>query len=141
MLINKNDIIHILDSMASTLPAMYPINEPGANLRGIKLSIITSELEACNYLSIKWDHETRHGYFGDTFLSLAVIYEVIAYVKVRATEGCLVQKPYSGSRSKPWPLLMDAVCTGSFSIEMVECLLSLGADPNFSTPSDNEAIP
>ncbi|KAH8744417.1 hypothetical protein F5882DRAFT_342669 [Hyaloscypha sp. PMI_1271] len=134
LLMSEDDMIQMLDDMDSTLPVMYAIYEPGTNLPSKHASTATSEPNLFHYLGIKWDQETRHGEFGDTFLSLAVIHGVTAYVKARATEGCLVQKPYSLGGSQTWPLLNDAVCAGSFNVEMFECLLSLGADPNFGSP-------
>lgn len=103
----------------------------------LSASKTTSGPEPCAYLGMNWDHETRHGGFGDTFLSLAVIHGVTAYAKVRATPGCLVPKLCYRGRSIMWPLLRDAFCNQSFNAEMVECLLSLGADPNHYTPSES----
>jgi len=100
MLINKNDIIYILDGIASTLLAIYLTNKLSANLRSMKLLTITFKLKAYNYLSIKWDYKTRYSYFKNTFLLLVMIYKVITYVKARAIERCLVQKLYSESKFK-----------------------------------------
>jgi hypothetical protein len=36
--------------------------------------------------------------------------------------------------SLPWPLLMDAVNCANIDPEMVECLLTLKADPNYKSP-------
>lgn len=81
--------------------------------------------------------------FGRTFLSLCVDNAILAYVRARASHGCLVQKPSSTSyitaNNEPaigvayivWPLLMDAVCTTTPNAEMIKCLLDFGADPNY----------
>jgi hypothetical protein len=138
---SEEDMTQMLDDMASTLPAIDATCEPSANLSDKSASATTSEPEPCDYLGIIWDHETRHGGFGDTFLSLAVIHGVTAYVKARGTQGCLVPKPCYKGRSIMWSLLGDAVCTESFNVEMVECLLSLGADPNYLMPSIPEVTP
>ncbi|KAE9376191.1 hypothetical protein N431DRAFT_481293 [Stipitochalara longipes BDJ] len=138
---SEKDMMQMLDDMASTLPARYTIREPRTYTPHRSATTTTSDPEPCRYLGIEWDYERQHGGFGDTFLSLAVIHGVTAYVKARATQGCLVQKPCYNSRSIRWPLLMDAVCTGSLSFEMVECLLSLGADPNYFIDFTPEATP
>lgn len=84
---------------------------------------------------------TSIGRFGQTFLSLAVRYGIIEYVKAKANRGCLVQCYAIGV----WPLLYDALTPdpdGVFrplnevpSLDMINCLLSKGADPNFSKDS------
>jgi hypothetical protein len=138
---NEKDMIRMLDNMASTLPTIYSISQPNHALPDQSASTTTSRPEPCHYLGVKWDHETRNGSFGGTFLSLAVIHGVTAYVKARATHGCLVQQPCYEGKSITWPLLMDAVCTGSFRAEMVKCLLSLGADPNYVVSSSAKGTP
>lgn len=143
--VNEKDIVKLLDHMASTLPTMYATkkSKPASTSRHMNQNSPRgpSQPEPCPYLGIKWDHETRQASFGETFLSLAVIHGVTAYVKARAQNGCLVQKPCYRGTSLIWPLLMDAVCTGVFRIEMIECLLSMGADPNYSVSDGVESTP
>ena len=73
---------------------------------------------------------------GTPLISLAVRYGVVPYVKARAERGGFVPrvglyntKPYH----LKWPLLLDAICDGVPEPRMVECLMEMGADPNFKT--------
>jgi hypothetical protein len=82
-----------------------------------------------------------------SLLSMAVRYGVTEYVKAKAERGCLVKRPGMppSQRSLKWPLLYDALddaphwahdhASALPSPEMVQCLLNLGADPNYR-PSD-----
>ena len=67
----------------------------------------------------------------DSFLSLAVLYNITAYVKARVEWGALIAPPTSMDPEERWPLLMDALSLEVPNPEMVQCLLDVGADPNF----------
>ncbi|KAI0101794.1 hypothetical protein GGR51DRAFT_312049 [Nemania sp. FL0031] len=96
--------------------------------------------------------------FGNTFLSLAVAFNIVEYVQARAPFSCLVNKPSLEKdltiSYEPWPLIMDVVHTNSrfffgkkdpvypvfftprpehqrqsSHIRMLECLLAKSADP------------
>ena len=76
--------------------------------------------------------------FGANFLSLAVRYRLVDYVRARANQACLVQR----SESEEWPLLLDAIYADESDTlgpaaaianpEMIACILEHGADPNYS---------
>ncbi len=75
--------------------------------------------------------------FGANFLSLAVRYGLVDYVRARANQACLVQPGL-----EEWPLLLDAIYTNKKYIlgpadaianpEIIACILEHGADPNYS---------
>jgi hypothetical protein len=85
--------------------------------------------------------------FDHAYLSLAVIFGIVEYVRVKAGLGCLIQRPTFGSsaddmpRYVKWSLLMDAITLGTsrmspgsdrdLVLPMIQCLLDKGADPNY----------
>ena len=85
--------------------------------------------------------------FDHAYLSVAVVFGIVEYVRVKAGLGCLIQKPTFGSsaddmpRYVKWPLLMDAITLGTsrmttgsdrgLDLSMIQCLLNKGADPNY----------
>jgi len=85
--------------------------------------------------------------FDDAFLSLAVVFGIVEYVRVKAGLGCLIQRPtlVSSADDMPryvkWPLLMDVIALGTskmsagsdrdLDLPMIQCLLDKGADPNY----------
>ncbi|KAL1593178.1 hypothetical protein SLS60_010786 [Paraconiothyrium brasiliense] len=73
----------------------------------------------------------------ESFLPLAVIHGVVPYVRARAGRGGLNPIPFplieSEETNRGWPLLLDALSLDVPDPAMVECLLDLGADPNFKT--------
>ena len=85
--------------------------------------------------------------FGPNFLSLAVRYGFVDYVRARANQACLVQR----SGSEEWPLLLDAIYAEKRDIlgsadaiakpEMIACILEHGADPNYSLARVGATLP
>lgn len=99
-------------------------------------------------------------FFGDCFLSMAVKYNVVEYVRRKIEPDCVVRpgktplglvslpkpspkrpawnpfKHFEGSHSADshttWPLLLDATPSAITSLEMVTVLLEHGANPNFT---------
>ncbi len=67
----------------------------------------------------------------DSFLCLAVEHSVVPYVRARAERGGLVRQPGAKSPAEMLPLLLVALSIYVPDPKMVECLLDLGADPNF----------
>jgi hypothetical protein len=114
------------------------------------------------------DQEKFPGGFDQAFLSLAVVFGIVEYVRVKAGLGCLIQKPTVASptdntpRYVTWPLLMDSVLfnnsralervdfqIGSFrrlildynlNLPMMQCLLDKGADPNYMVGKPHGAV-
>jgi hypothetical protein len=128
---SEKDVLGVLDIMAVILPSIYvKTTEESVHVAG-NSATASFPLTPCHYLNVDWEFDVT---FGETFLSLAVIHGVTSYVKARAKVACLVQKPCHGGRSMIWPLLMDAVYAQSYQLNMVRCLLSLGADPNYRVP-------
>lgn len=126
----QKHMILILDSIADVLPKMY------------KLKPNTPAPVAARYLGIEWGQEKIQGEFGDNFLSLAVIHGVTSFVKARVEPGCLADKPGDiDAPPKKWPLLRDAFATNTYSLEIVECLLERGADPNYPLAEFGELTP
>lgn len=89
-------------------------------------------------------------YFGSTFLSLAVRYGAVHFVRAKVNPSCLVLQPSLVNRSRIWPLLMDATYYSRDwqrdtvpDISMIRCLLENGADPNFclNLPSQERTSP
>ena len=83
-------------------------------------------------------NDQMQSYFGSTFLSLAVRYGAVHFVRAKANPGCLALQPSVVNRSRIWPLLMDATYYDPSwkrdtvpDISMINCLLEMGADPNF----------
>lgn len=72
----------------------------------------------------------------ESFLALTVVHGVVPYVRVRAESGGLIQLPKGW-----WPLLMDALSGDVLEPTMVECLLDLGADPNFKISKVDSQTP
>ena len=66
-----------------------------------------------------------------SFLSLAVMYNIIPYVRATAKWGGLRRRSTSQTLDVQFPLLYDALSRDVPEPGMVECLLDLGADPNF----------
>jgi hypothetical protein len=62
-------------------------------------------------------------------MSLACMHGVVPYVRARAEWGGFIQR--SKLEGDHWPLLLDALSNDVPEPRMVECLLDLGADPNF----------
>ena len=77
----------------------------------------------------------------DYFLSIAVMYNIVAYVKVRAKSGGLIQRSTLENSGGWWPLLLDALSGDVPEPKMVECLLDLGADPNFKISKVDSQTP
>ena len=81
--------------------------------------------------------QTENPVYGANFLSWIVRYGITEYIEVKANRGCLVQHFRTGI----WPLLMDAVyidpdgrmgpSNANSRLDMLECLLKKGADPNY----------
>jgi len=83
----------------------------------------------------------------DAFLSLAVVFGIVEYVRIKVGLGCLIQKRVLVSlgddmpRYVKWPLLMDVITLRDSRIRigsdrdldllMIQCLLDKGADPNY----------
>lgn len=70
------------------------------------------------------------------FLSLAVKYRAIPYVRSKASRGALVPRRLNENITQDygkncWPLLLDALSNMVPDPEMVALLLDLGADPNY----------
>ena len=75
--------------------------------------------------------------FGACFLSLVVRYGITEYIETKANQACLVQHFRTGI----WPLLLDAIYmdpSGTVGpldavprLDMIDCLLKKGADPNY----------
>jgi hypothetical protein len=125
-----------LDRVATLLTQTYPSRIYGQN--DIQFfELVKRGLWIYAYVGAEQFY-SRSGY---TFLSVAVRYGVIEYVKAKAERGCLVKRPGipPGERSLKWPLLYDSFEIDSHwahasalpSPEMVQCLLNLGADPNY----------
>lgn len=80
------------------------------------------------------------------FLSLACFYGVVPYVKARAERGGVGRRS-NGRRSNGiypirWPLLLDALFPTVPNLGMIECLLDIGASPNFAAaPSKKWTTP
>lgn len=66
-----------------------------------------------------------------SFLSLAVMYNIVPYVRATAQWGGLTRRSTSQTLDERFPLLYDALSRDVPEPRMVECLLGLGADPNF----------
>ena len=66
-----------------------------------------------------------------SFLSLAVMYNIVPYVRANAQWGGLTQRSTSMTLDERFPLLYDALSRDVPEPRMVECLLDIGADPNF----------
>jgi hypothetical protein len=81
----------------------------------------------------------------DSFLTFAVIHGVVPYVRARAEWGGLIQVPFKphglGTIDVEWPLLLDALSIDVPDPAMVECLLDLGADPNFKVSKVESQTP
>lgn len=91
------------------------------------------------YLDMTWDEVIDETHFRRNLALLAVRHGVISYVKSRAeAQGhCLAQRPTGAVRATiQWHFLIDAIDTKSFEtkLEMMECLLDMGADPNYPVP-------
>ena len=67
----------------------------------------------------------------ESFLSLAVMYNIIPYVRANAQWGGLTQRSTSQTLGEQFPLLYDVLSRDVPEPQMVECLLDKGADPNF----------
>ena len=67
----------------------------------------------------------------EPFLSLAVMYNAVPYVRVTARCGGLTRRSTSQTLDEQFPLLYDALSREVPEPRMVECLLNIGADPDF----------
>ncbi|KAK8130640.1 hypothetical protein PG999_003020 [Apiospora kogelbergensis] len=111
-------------------PDDVPMEGIKASLRYAANVSIENDKEAYyDYLGAKWYDPESWGLFGQNFLSLAVRYGVTAYV--RAGGQSLVPKLIQGATVQ-WPLLFDTYFTepDEKRSEMLNLLLSFGADPN-----------
>lgn len=75
----------------------------------------------------------------ESFLSLACVHGVVSYVRARAEWGGLIQR--SQLDGQCWPLLLDALANNLPEPRMVECLLDIGADPNFKVSKVESQTP
>jgi hypothetical protein len=87
-----------------------------------------------------WELDTDR-VIDESFLSLAVWHGVVPYVRARAERGGLTPRPISGQSEEWWPLLLDALAGDVPEPAMVECLLDLGADPNFKISKIDSRTP
>jgi hypothetical protein len=87
-----------------------------------------------------WELDTSRA-IDEPFLSLAVWHDVVPYVRARAELGELIPWPISGQYEERWPLLLDALAGDVPEPTMVECLLDLGADPNFKISKVDSQTP
>lgn len=78
---------------------------------------------------------------GNSFLSLAVKFGVVPYVRARVEWGGLIRRPTSETHEELYPLLLDALSGNVPEPKMVECLLDLGADPNFKISKVDSQTP
>ena len=77
----------------------------------------------------------------ESFLSLAVRYDIVPYVIARAGWGGLVRRLGPEKSEERFPLLLDALSGDVPEPEMVKCLLDLGADPNYKMSNVNSQTP
>lgn len=78
---------------------------------------------------------------GNFFLSVAVKLGVVPYVRARVEWGGLIRRPTSETHEELYPLLLDALSGDVPEPKMVECLLDLGADPNFKISKVDSQTP
>ena len=79
-----------------------------------------------------WKLETiRSRALDDSFLSLAVRHNVLPYVRANVEWGGLIQQFNPQKSDTGLPLLLDALSGDLPEPKMVECLLDLGAVPNY----------
>lgn len=78
-----------------------------------------------------WDMKSFAVLVYTSFLSLAVMYNIVPYVRANAQWGGLTQRSTSQTLGERFPLLYDALSRDVPEPRMVECLLDIGADPNF----------
>ena len=88
-----------------------------------------------------WDLESFAVLLYTSFLSLAVMYGIIPYVRANAQWGGLTQRPFSRTLGAQFPLLYDALSRDVPEPRMVECLLDIGADPNFTISKVDSQTP
>jgi hypothetical protein len=130
-------MILLVDELQTILSALDHVAAP----KFLKYSAFSVVLSGSNieYLIPSTDLSRRYSQVtSDAFLSLAVRYGNVEYVRAKAATGCLIQLPTSGSdfidMKHEWPLLIYALPGYSFSrrrLEMIHCLLDKGADPNY----------
>ncbi|KAL9116091.1 MAG: hypothetical protein Q9227_000460 [Pyrenula ochraceoflavens] len=129
----EGGMIRVLDDLASTPPNTYASSDSQKDRWLNENTFMRPRILKA---------AATHGdIFGSTFLSLVVNHGVTAYVKRRAQEGCLVQKPSTRAEVRTWPLLMDAIVCKDPSFEMIDCLLELKANPNEYVPNPVGATP
>ena len=126
---NEGDLVELLDELKSVIKQS---NFTDTIALGLDRLNPQGDLKA--YMGGR--HPTHFTFFmiwtyddNELLLSLAVTYNVTAYVRARAERGGLIRHKYSPE--KQWPLLRSAVSNEVPDPEMVKCLLDLGADPNF----------
>jgi hypothetical protein len=77
----------------------------------------------------------------DAFLSCAIMHGVVLYARARTEWGGLIRRPSRENPEERWPLLLDALSVDVPDPKMVECLLDLGADPNFKISKTDPQTP
>ena len=77
----------------------------------------------------------------ESFLRLAVRHGATSYVKAKANKSELIPKTVPKDPRGELPLLTVALCCEKPKLEMVECLLDLGADPNMRVSKQNSQTP
>jgi hypothetical protein len=144
-------MISLLDELEKTgrtvfkaLPQLKPMDESKKALANAGFWVLSPSPLALRDTTLLDDG------FGCSFLSLAIYYDLVDYIRVRVNRGCLVQRPTSVYPIDPlnntrapsqapilrictsvWPLLLDAVRSPARSLRMIQTLLEKGADPNF----------
>lgn len=156
---SEGAMIELLDELKAVFKHPVYSNDPIISFMGRELlmglrthstlgslSIIRKSLrpDQANYASFCGDRSLEpfiSGHIDKYFLYFAVKHNVVPYVRARAEWGGIAQLSYPNRPVFRFPLLLGALFGDVPEPTMVECLLDLGADPNFKLPEVDSQTP
>ncbi|KAI1121915.1 hypothetical protein F5Y10DRAFT_287923 [Nemania abortiva] len=103
-------MVVLLDELDKVISALW--KRKATTTTNHRRATMEKGLWTLDFHPVELPRASKQGLFGYTFLSLAVAFNVVEYVRARAPLSCFVNKPYLDKETlaityKPWPLITD----------------------------------